>query len=74
MLNVPFGLILLVSYLANYVNPSFFPWMGLLGLAYPIWAVINLLFFLFWLVSLKKQMIFSLFCLAIGFGQMQALL
>lgn len=72
-LNVPLGILLLVSYLANYVNPSYISWIGLLGLGYPIWLVSNVIFFFFWLISLKKQLLFSLVCIAIGYNQFFAL-
>ena len=68
--NVPFGFILLFSYLANFINPSVLPWVGLVGLGYPIWLSINLLFMLIWILGLKKQFIFSLFCIAVGYNQL----
>jgi len=70
VLNVPFGFILLFSYLANFVNPSFLAFFGLLGLGYPIWLGVNIAFILIWLVSLKKQIFFSLFCVLIGYTQL----
>lgn len=71
-LNVPFGFILLLSYLANFINPSIMPWVGLLGLGYPIWLVVNALFSLFWIISLKRQFLFSFVCILIGYPQFSA--
>lgn len=70
VLNVPFGFLLLFSYLANFINPSFIPVFGLLGLTYPILLAVNILFVLFWLISLKRQLFFSLVCVIVGFPQM----
>ena len=70
ILNIPFGFVLLFSYLANFVNPSFLSFFGLLGLGYPIWLGVNVLFIIFWLISLKKQIFFSLVCVLVGYTQL----
>ena len=70
ILNVPFGFLLLFSYLANFINPSLVPIFCLLGLAYPILLAANLLFVFIWLITLKKHIFFSLTCVLIGFPQL----
>ena len=70
ILNIPFGFLLLFSYLANFINPSLISFFGLLGLAYPILLGANMLFVFFWLITLKKHIFFSLFCILIGFPQL----
>ena len=72
VVNIPFAFILLISYLSNFINPSIFAWFGIIGLGFPVWVIINLFFVVFWLVSLKKQIFLSVFCLLIGFNHIQS--
>lgn len=59
---------LLLSYLAPYINPNSFWPIAFFGLFYPAFLVINMLFFLFWLLKRKKYLWLSLLAIAIGYS------
>lgn len=54
------------SFLSQHINPENFWIFSFFGLSYPIWLLINLLFFIYWLVQLKWPMILSLFFILLG--------
>jgi len=68
LLNGIFAVLILLSYLIPYIKPSFFPVISALSLFVPVLLIINILFFIYWLFGLKKQLMVSLFCLLLGFG------
>lgn len=61
--------LLLFSFLLQFIKPSLFPYLSFMSLSVPILLIINLLFFVYWLIKLKKQFILSLFVLLIGYNQ-----
>lgn len=63
------AILLLFSFLLQFIKPSLFPYLSFMSLSVPILIIINLLFFVYWLVKLKKQFILSLFVLLIGYNQ-----
>ncbi len=65
--------LLLLSYVIPYVAPKNFAFISLLSLAVPILIIINILFFVFWLLKVKKQLLLSLVVLAIGFPYLGSL-
>jgi len=82
--NSVFALCLLLSLLVPYIPPQKFPLLALLSLVVPPLLIINVLFFLFWLLRVKRQMLLSLIVLIIcavqfnsfyrlGFGEAPAL-
>ena len=58
------GLLLGASMLSPFVHPSISSWFQVLGLAFPILFLINLLFLLYWWLQLRLKLIFPL-CMAI---------
>jgi len=66
--NIIFAISLLVSYLAVYVSPDKFWLIAFFGLAYPFLLLINLLFFIFWLILFKKGLFLSLIIILFGFN------
>ena len=66
--NILFALLLVISSSASIVNPQIFWLIALLGLAYPILFLINLIFFLYWFVRLKKYAFISGLTLLLGFN------
>jgi len=73
-LNMIAALLLLLSYLAPLVNPSKFFLPALLGLLYPYLLMVNLLFLLYWLIRLKKEVLISLLVILLGWNQLHHLL
>ncbi|WP_339611276.1 endonuclease/exonuclease/phosphatase family protein [uncultured Planktosalinus sp.] len=67
--NSLFALALLLSLLVPFIPPKSFPFIGVLSLVVSPLLLINLLFFVYWLLRLKRQMLFSLIILAICFIQ-----
>jgi len=49
------AILLLLSFLLQFIKPSLFPYLSFMSLSVPILLIINLLFFVYWLVKLKKQ-------------------
>jgi endonuclease/exonuclease/phosphatase family metal-dependent hydrolase len=62
------ALLLVLAYILPYIPPKTFSILSVLSLGVPLLIFINILFFLFWLLRLKRQLILSLFVLLIGFN------
>lgn len=73
-LNMVAAILLLLSYLAQYISPLKFWPLAFAGLAYPVFLLLNLFFVLFWGVFLKKYILISLIVIALGFNQIQSYL
>lgn len=58
---------LLLSYLLPFLPPKTFSALSVIGLGAPFLIVLNALFFLYWLVKIKKQLLLSLLVLVIGY-------
>ena len=58
--------LLLLSYLLPYVSPNTIPLFAILSLFVPVLLIINIAFFIYWLIKLKKQLLLSLIILLIG--------
>jgi endonuclease/exonuclease/phosphatase family metal-dependent hydrolase len=67
MLNAIAATLLLLSYLLPFVPPKTFSTLSILSLGVPFLTLINVAFFFYWLVKLKKQMILSLVVVTIGY-------
>jgi len=59
--------VLLLSYVLPLIPPKTFAILSVLSLSVPFLIVLNVLFFVYWLVKVKKQMLLSLFVLVIGY-------
>jgi vancomycin resistance protein VanJ len=57
---------LLLSYLLPYISPNTAAIFAILSLLVPILIITNVVFLLFWLLKLKKQLILSTFVLILG--------
>lgn len=58
---------LLLSYLSYFISPEKFWVIGLFGLAYPVFLILNILFCLFWLLAWKRWFLLSFLTLLLGF-------
>ena len=58
---------LLLSFLLPFVSPKNFALLSVLSLAVPLLIILNILFGIFWLLKVKKQLLLSLFVLLIGY-------
>jgi endonuclease/exonuclease/phosphatase family metal-dependent hydrolase len=68
-LNLVFVILLLVSYLAPFVSPEHVWPLAFLGLGFPLFLVINLIFLAIWLLFRRKYFMISLFAILLGFNQ-----
>lgn len=59
--------VLLLSYILPFLPPKTFSALSVLGLAVPFLIIFNAIFFLYWLVKIKKQLVLSLLVLIIGY-------
>ena len=64
---------LLLSYLLPYVAPKNFSLLSVLSLAVPLLIILNVLFFVYWLLKVKKQLLVSLVVLAFGYNYLGSL-
>lgn len=65
--------ILLLSYLLPYVEPERSAFISVLSLTVPFLIIVNILFVIYWLLSVKKQLLLSLIVLLIGFNHIASL-
>lgn len=65
--------LLLISYLLPYVPPKSFATLSVLSLGVPLLILLNVFFFLYWLLQVKKQMLLSLVVLLLGWNYLGAL-
>ena len=68
VLNIDFAILLLLSYLANYISPEKYFFIAFMGLSYPYLLLENTLFLFYWIIQLLLFFLLSLICLAIGFS------
>lgn len=66
IINAVFVAALLFSYVLPFLPPKLFSVLSVLSLGVPFLIIINVLFFLYWLIKLKKYFMMSLFVLVLG--------
>lgn len=59
--------VLLFSYILPFAPPKSFALLSVLSLGVPFLIVVNIIFLLYWLIKLKKQLLISLLVLVIGY-------
>jgi len=74
ILNVLVAAALLLSYLAPFLNPSTWFLPAIFGLAYPYLLILNLIFLLYWLIRLKREILISLVIILLGWNHLNNLL
>lgn len=67
-INQFFVFLLLLTYISPYIPPQVFWPLSVFGLAYPILLLLNVLFIVFWLLLVNKNLIFSLLAIGIGWS------
>lgn len=61
-----FVFLLLLTYLSPFVPPDIFWPLSLFGITYPFLLLINILFIVFWLLLVNKNLIYSVLAILIG--------
>ncbi len=64
---------LLLAYILPYMEPKRFAFLSVLSLTVPFLIIVNLLFVIYWLLKVKKQLLLSLIVLLIGFNHVASL-
>lgn len=64
--NVVLAITTLMAYLLPFLAPKWFPFLSVLTLFLPFFLVLNLMFFLFWLIQFKKYIFVSGLVLLLG--------
>lgn len=67
------AILLLLSYILPYLPPKRFAFLSVLSLGVPLLILINVLFILYWLLKLKKQLILSFLVVLLGFNYITSL-
>ncbi len=67
ILNSLAALALLLSYLLPLIPPKSFPLLSVLSLGVPVLIILNFLFFIYWVLRLKRQFLISLIILLAGY-------
>ncbi len=67
IVNGVIAIVLLLSFILPFLPPKMFSVLSVLSLGVAFLILLNVLFFLYWLVRLKKQFILSLFVLFVGY-------
>ena len=65
--------LLLISYILPYIPPKSFATLSVLSLSVPLLIILNLLFFLYWLLKVKKQLLLSLIVLLLGWSHITSM-
>lgn len=68
IINVLAAFLLLLSYILVYVEPKQFSVLSVLSLAVPVLIIVNLLFLIYWILRLKKQVMVSAVVLLLGYN------
>ncbi len=67
------ALLLLLSYILPYVEPKRFAFLSVLSLTVPFLICLNILFVIYWLLKVRKQVLLSVIVLAIGYSYLGSL-
>lgn len=67
MVNAVAGILLLISYVSPFIDPSKFWIFSFFGLAYPYLLLLNFLFILLWILRFNRYFLLSTIAILIGF-------
>ncbi|PWI30312.1 endonuclease [Flavobacteriaceae bacterium LYZ1037] len=73
VVNALVATMLLLSYILPYFPPKTFAILSVLSLGVPFLILTNVLFFIYWLIKVKKQLLLSLLVLVIGYFSLGSL-
>jgi endonuclease/exonuclease/phosphatase family metal-dependent hydrolase len=68
LVNYVFIVLLLLAYLSSFIDPSIFPYLALLGIAYLPLLLANILFILFWLYFSPLRSVHSIVAILMGWN------
>lgn len=65
--NIVLTMLTFIAYVLPFLAPNLFPILSVLTLFLPLMLILNVLFFIYWLLQFKKQIFLSTIVLLIGF-------
>lgn len=65
-INIVLTVLTFAAYLLPFLAPKLFPLLSVLTLVLPLFLILNALFFIYWLLQLKRQLIYSGIILLLG--------
>ncbi|WP_420572553.1 endonuclease/exonuclease/phosphatase family protein [Kordia sp.] len=71
--NSVFAALLLLSYVLPYAVPKSFPILSVLSLLVPVFIVINFIFMIFWILTVRRQFLVSFVVLVLGYSHVTSL-
>jgi endonuclease/exonuclease/phosphatase family metal-dependent hydrolase len=74
ILNILGAFAMLIAYLAPYVNPAKMALPALFGLAYPYLLILQVLFFSFWLIRFKIEILIPVIVILLGWNHLNNLI
>ncbi len=66
--NVVFAVFLILSFLSSHLSPEKIWFPAFLGLAYPYFLLVNVIFLLGWIILKRKELLISLLAILLGWG------
>ena len=73
VINSLVAFLLLVSYILPYIPPKNFATLSVLSLSVPLLILLNIVFFIYWLLRVKKQLLLSLLVLLLGWSYISSM-
>ncbi|GGW60597.1 endonuclease/exonuclease/phosphatase family metal-dependent hydrolase [Winogradskyella epiphytica] len=73
IINSLVAFLLLISYILPYIPPKSFASLSVLSLGVPLLILFNALFFLYWLLRVRKQFLLSLIVLLLGWNYINSM-
>ncbi len=73
LINSLVAFLLFISYLLPYIPPNRFATLSVLSLGVPLLILLNLIFFAYWLLRIKKQFLLSLVVLILGWSHISSM-
>ncbi len=67
-LNILLAILTFAGYLLPFLAPRVFPFLSVLTLGLPLLLLLNILFFFYWVLQVKRQLLLSAIVLLIGIG------
>src|SRR6478609_529616 len=64
--NIVLAVLTFLAYVLPFLAPKFFPFLSVLTLILPLFLILNGLYFIFWLLQFKRQIVLSGLVLLLG--------
>lgn len=71
LLNILLFIVSILAFALPYLAPKLFPSLSVFTLFLPVLLIVNFLFFLFWMIQIKKRMIYSAIILLLGISTIE---